>query len=151
MADRLETMGVVVAAALGAAITAVLVVGPHDEQFRTVLILAYFVGLAGALWAVFGAMKMLWPPSAAALARAKAGQRSGAEPNREARPHGSARFPAALDASPMEVRMVGSLKSIRDQAEQGLFATDAEKAQHLRAIWSMAACDLDDDPDQIAH
>lgn len=55
------------------------------------------------------------------------------------------------DTSPMEIRMTGSLKSIREQAEQGLVAADAEKARHLAAIWSMAACDLDDDLDQVAH
>jgi hypothetical protein len=51
----------------------------------------------------------------------------------------------------MEIRLTGSLKSIRDQAEQGLVASDADKARHLAAIWSMAACDLDDDADQVAH
>ena len=65
--------------------------------------------------------------------------------------YGGAIASSPADASPMEIRMTGSLKSIRDQAELGLFASDAEKARHLAAIWSMAACDLDDDREQATH
>jgi hypothetical protein len=97
-------------------------------------------------------MRRLGMPSAAALTRAEPVQRRGAEPTREAwLQAAAAAIPKDPDASPMEVRMISSLKSIMAQAEQGLVASDGEKATHLAAIWSMAACDLDDDRDQLAH
>jgi hypothetical protein len=91
------------------------------------------------------------PPSAAVVARAQRAQQRETELKRQAWLQAAAAFGQNAETSPMEIRMTGSLKSIRDQAEQGLVASDAEKARHLAAIWSMAACDLDDDPDQVAH
>ena len=89
--------------------------------------------------------------SAAVVARAERAQRRDADIKRQAWLQAAAALAANPDTSLMEIRMTGSLKSIRDQAEQGLVASDAEKSRHLAAIWSMAACDLDDDPDQVAH
>jgi hypothetical protein len=85
-----------------------------------------------------------------ATAMAGCDQRREAELKRAARLRALAAI-ADTDTSLMEVRMTGSLKCIRDQAELGLVASDADKARHLAAIWTMAACDLDDDRDYIAH
>jgi hypothetical protein len=140
-----------VAVAVGGAVTALFVAGAHADHPMAVMILSSVVSLTGGLYSVHGAVKLMGPPSAAVVARAQRAQQRETELKRQAWLQAAAAFGQNAETSPMEIRMTGSLKSIRDQAEQGLVASDAEKARHLAAIWSMAACDLDDDPDQVAH
>jgi hypothetical protein len=155
MPDRVEAcreiIGAAVAAGVGGAIAAVLLAGVHDDKLRDAMILSSAMSLTVGLYCVYGAKKLQGAPSPAIVTRPEPPQQPEAGYKGEVWPPAGAAFANDLDASFMEIRMTGSLKSIRDQAEQGLFASDAEKARHLAAIWSMAACDLDDDPDQVAH
>jgi hypothetical protein len=140
-----------VAVVLGGAIAAVLVERAHDDRFKIVMILSSVVSLTAGLYSVYSAFRLMGPASAGVVARAERAQHRDVELKRQAWLQAAAAFSKNADTSPMEIRLTGSLKSIRDQAEQGLVASDAEKAKHLAAIWSMAACDLDDDPDHVAH
>lgn len=146
-----DMVAATVAVVVGGVVAAVLVEGVHDDHFKAVIILSSVVNLTAGLYSVYGALKLLGPASAAVVARAERAQRRDADIKRQAWLQAAAALAANPDTSLMEIRMTGSLKSIRDQAEQGLVASDAEKSRHLAAIWSMAACDLDDDPDQVAH
>ena len=143
-----EVFGPAVAAALGGAIAA-YGAGVHEYIVRAGMMLSAAMSLTAGLYGVYGIFKRLTQP-APAIAAAEPARRHDIELKREAQPW-AGKVANDFDASPMEIRMTGSLKSIRDQAEQGLFASDAEKARHLAAIWSMAACDLDDDRDQATH
>jgi hypothetical protein len=147
-----DLMAAAVAVALGGILASFLVSGAHDDHLRAVLMLSSVVGLTGGLYSFYGAVKLMRPPSAAVLAHLERTQQREAALKREAYLQAAAKFAQQGETSAMEVRMTGSLKSIRDHAEQGLFAaSDEEKARYLAAIWSMAACDLDDDSEQLAH
>jgi len=147
-----DFMAAAVAVALGGILASFLVPGAHDDHLKAVMMLSSVVCLTGGLYSVYGAVKLVRPPSAAVLARAERTQLREAALKREAYLQAAAKFAQQGETSAMEVRMTGSLKSIRDHAEQGLFAaSDEEKARYLAAIWSMAACDLDDDSEQMAH
>jgi hypothetical protein len=141
-----------VAVALGAILAGFLVSGAHGDHVKAVMMLSSVICLTGGLYSVYGAVKLIRPPSAAVLARADQVQQREAALKREAFLQAAAKFAHQGETSAMEVRMTGSLKSIRDQAEQGMFAaSEEERARYLAAIWSMAACDLDDDMEQLAH
>jgi hypothetical protein len=131
-------------AAAAAVVLGGTVAAAHVDHLKAVMIVSSVVSLIGGLYSVHRAVKLLRPPSAAVVTKAEPAQERDAELEPEALLQDS-------DTSLMEIRLIGSLKSIREQAEQGLVASDAEKARHLAMIWSMAACDLDDDIDQIAH
>lgn len=147
-----DLVAAVVAIALGAILAGFLVAGAHDDHLKAVMMLSSVVCLTGGLYSVYGAMKLMRPPSAAVLARAAQVQQREDALKREAFLQAAAKFAQQGETSPMEVRMTGSLRSIRDQAEQGLFAeSEADKARVLAMIWSMAACDLDDDTEQLAN
>jgi len=150
IALKWDLFAAAVALVLGATAAAALLVGAQADHFKDVLIMSSVVGLTGGFYGVYRAVKLLVPSSEAA-ASAECAQRREAEEQREAWLRTPKAVNQHVDTSLMEIRLAGSLKSIRDAAEQGLFASDAEKGQHLRAIWSMAACDLDDDPDKVAH
>ena len=140
-----------VAVVLGGSIAALLVAGAQADHAKAVIICSSVVSLTGGFYSIYGAAKLMGPPSAAVVARAQRALQRETELKRQAWLQAAAAFGQNADTSPMEIRMTGSLKSIRDEAEQGLFASDEEKAGHLAAIWAMAACDLDDDPDHVAH
>lgn len=145
-----EVFGAAVAAAFGGVIAAYFGAGVHEHNVRAEMMLSAAVSLTAGLYGVYGVLKRLTKPVPASAATAEPARRHDIELKREPHPW-AGQVANDFDASPMEIRMTGSLKSIRDRAEQGLFATDAEKARHLAAIWSMAACDLDDDRDQATH
>ena len=142
--------GAAVAAAFGGVIAAYFGAGVHEYSVRAGMMLSAAVSLTAGLYGVYGVLKRPAQPAPAVAATEEPARRNDIELKREPHPW-AGKVANDVDASPMEIRMTGSLKSIRDQAEQGLFATDAEKARHLAAIWSMAACDLDDERDQATH
>ena len=137
--------------ALGAIVSSALVAGVQDPYVRAIIILATVLSVSGGVYSVYRAVKLIRSPPAVAQSRVESVQGRDAGLKREAWRHAAAALARDTDTSPMEIRLTGSLKYIRDQAEQGLVASDADKARHLAAIWSMAACDLDDDPEQVAH
>jgi hypothetical protein len=153
--EAVEMHRKIVAAAVLVAIegtaSAVLVSGIHDDQLRAVMTLSSVLTVTGGLYSVYCAVKQMKTPAVAAVATTEHGQRRDDDIKREVWLQAAAEFGKDADTSPMEIRLTGSLRSIREQAEQGLFASDDEKARHLAAIWSMAACDLDDDLGQVAH
>jgi hypothetical protein len=149
---KIDLIAAAVAVTLGGILAACLVSGVHDDHLKAVMMLSSVVCLTGGLYSVYGAVNMIRPPSAALLARVERTQQREEALKREAFLQAAAKFAQQGETSAMEARMNFSLKSIRDQAEQGLFAaSEEERSRYLAAIWSMAACDLDDDADQLSH
>ena len=153
--DRVEArqamVGAAAAVTLVGALAAFVGASPHDNDLGKALLLWSAIGLTAGLYDVHVSLKRFGPPSAGDATREDSGQRRGGERTRDAWLDASAANPKDHEASPMEARLTGSLKSIKARAEQGLVASDAEKARHLAAIWSMAACDLDDDRGEVSH
>jgi hypothetical protein len=135
--------------AVGGTAAAVLVAAIHDDHLRALMTLSSVLSVTGGAYGVYCAVKPI-RPAPTAIPREQ-GQRHQAELKREGRFQAIAGFDRPVDSSPMEIRMTGSLRSIREKAEQALVASDADKGTHLRAIWWMAASDLDDDRGQVAH
>jgi hypothetical protein len=144
-------IGPAVTLALGCLIAAVLMTGAHEDHLKAVKIMSCVVSVTVGLCSVGVAVRLMQPAPQTARIGDESARKRETELRREALPPAPSASLQDTDTSPMEDRLTGSLKSIRDEAEKGLFASEFDRGRYLETIWAMAMCDLDEDSNLLSH